>query len=239
MLHNEARKLLVEGYEATHNAEAIAKIFHVNKYTVYHLEERKRKTGSVDLQTWRRGRKALLSSADKARIAERITKNSTISLGELRTQLGLKVSISTMSRVVRALGFRVKKVGLSATERERPRCAGKTYQVERVKAPPHNSAARLAMPFPPSAACKFLDLPPVNLRNLHLHLTKNPFASRPPHLCGVTLILFGKVSDFPAKQSCPLFLLVSIPPNWANDARTRKKVDKKQKNTRKTLDIAY
>ena len=58
-----------------------------------------------------------------------------------------------------------------------------------VKAPPHNSAARLAMSFPPSAACKFLDLPPVNLRNLHLHLTKNPFASRPPHLCGVTLIL--------------------------------------------------
>ena len=55
------------------------------------------------------------------------------------------------------------------------------------KAPPHNSAARLAMPFPPSAACKFLDLPPVNLRNLHLYLTKNPFASRPPHLCGVTL----------------------------------------------------
>ena len=41
-----------------------------------------------------------------------------------------------------------------------------------IKAPPHNSAARLAMPFPPSAACKFLDLPPVNLRNLHLHLTK-------------------------------------------------------------------
>ena len=47
MLHNEARKLLVEGYEATHNAEAIAKIFHVNKYTVYYLEEQKQSTGSV------------------------------------------------------------------------------------------------------------------------------------------------------------------------------------------------
>ena len=56
-----------------------------------------------------------------------------------------------------------------------------------IRAPPHNSAARLAMSFPPSAACKFLDLHPVNLRNLHLHLTKNPFASRPPHLRGVTL----------------------------------------------------
>jgi hypothetical protein len=43
------------------------------------------------------------------------------------------------------------------------------------------------MSFPLSAACKFLDLHPVNLRNLHLHLTKNPFASRPPHLRGVTL----------------------------------------------------
>ena len=46
---------------------------------------------------------------------------------------------------------------------------------------------RLALSFPPSAACRFLDLPPVNLRNLHLHLTKNPFAGQPPHLCGVTL----------------------------------------------------
>ena len=55
------------------------------------------------------------------------------------------------------------------------------------KAAPHNSAARLATSFPSSAACKFLDLPPVNLRNLHLHLTKNPFAGRPPHLRGVAL----------------------------------------------------
>ena len=60
-------------------------------------------------------------------------------------------------------------------------------KINLLKAPPHNSAARLAMSFPPSASCKFLDLPPVNLRHLHLHLTKNPFASRPPHLCGVTL----------------------------------------------------
>ena len=36
MLHNEARELLVESYEKTHNAEEIAKIFGVNKYTVCH-----------------------------------------------------------------------------------------------------------------------------------------------------------------------------------------------------------
>ena len=49
----------------------------------------------------------------------------------------------------------------------------------------------------------------------------DPFGVHYPHVSGL------------------LFLLVSIPLNWANDAKTRKKVDKKQKNTRKTLDIAY
>ena len=44
------------------------------------------------------------------------------------------------------------------------------------------------MPFPPSAACRFFDLPPVNLQNLPLHLTKNAFASAPTHLCGIVYI---------------------------------------------------
>ena len=43
-------------------------------------------------------------------------------------------------------------------------------------------------------ACKLLDLHPANLRNLHLHLTKNPFANRLPHLCGVIFIM---LSHFP------------------------------------------
>ncbi len=131
MLHNEARELLVEGYEATHDVKTIGKIFHVSKYTVYHLEERKRKTGSVELQPCRRGQKALLNSEDKARIAQCITENPTITLEELRPRLESKVSIQTMSRVVRSLRFRVKKIGLSAVERERPRWASKTNQVEK------------------------------------------------------------------------------------------------------------
>ena len=40
------------------------------------------------------------------------------------------------------------------------------------KALPHNSSAALAMPFLPSASCRNLDLPPVNLRFLQSHLTK-------------------------------------------------------------------
>ena len=36
MPRNEDRELLIESYEKTHDAEEIAKIFGVNKYTVYH-----------------------------------------------------------------------------------------------------------------------------------------------------------------------------------------------------------
>ena len=111
MLHNEARKLLIEGYEATHNTEAIAKIFHVNKYTVYHLEERKRKTGSVDLQTWRRGRKALLNSKDKARIAKCITKNPFASRPPHLCGVTLKLAIEHWRLVF--LGKSSENIGMT------------------------------------------------------------------------------------------------------------------------------
>ena len=58
---------------------------------------------------------------------------------------------------------------------------------ESSKALPHNSSAALAMPFLPSASCRNLDLPPVNLRFLQSHLTKNAFAIAPTHLCGIAL----------------------------------------------------
>ena len=109
MLHNEARELLVESYEKTHNAEEIAKIFGVNKYTVYHMAERKRKTGSVALRTSQRGRKQLLNDEDKQHRRQCIDETPDITLAELRTKLGLKASIQTLSRVVRAMGYRVKK----------------------------------------------------------------------------------------------------------------------------------
>ncbi len=55
MLHNEARELLVQGYEATHDAKGIAKAYSVSKWTVYRLAEQKWKTGSVALRTSQRG----------------------------------------------------------------------------------------------------------------------------------------------------------------------------------------
>jgi len=46
-----------------------------------------------------------------------------------------------------------------------------------LKEPLINSAAHLAVPFPPCISCRFFDLPPVNLQNLQECLTENSLAS--------------------------------------------------------------
>ena len=62
MLHNEARELLVQGYEATHDAKGIAKAYSVSKWTVYRLAEQKRKTGSSFPSRWRGWRSPAFTS---------------------------------------------------------------------------------------------------------------------------------------------------------------------------------
>ncbi len=130
MLHNEARELLVRGYEATHDAEGIAKAYSESKWTVYRLGEQKRKTGSVTLRTSQRGRKPLLTQTDKERIVACIKETPDITIDELREKLNLKASYSTVERVVNGMGYTYKKKSLHATERERPRCAGEARPME-------------------------------------------------------------------------------------------------------------
>ena len=131
MLHNEARELLVEGYEATHDAKGIAKAYSVSKWMVYRLAEQKRKTGSVALRTSQRGRKPVLTTEDKEAIRRCIDEAPDITIEEIREELNLSASYSTVERAIRAMGYTLKKKLLYASERDRLRCAGKTQRMER------------------------------------------------------------------------------------------------------------
>ena len=53
MLHNEARKLVLEAWDKTHNAREIAKYFSVNESTVYRLVEERARTSSC--RHWQMG----------------------------------------------------------------------------------------------------------------------------------------------------------------------------------------
>ena len=131
ILHNEARKLLVEGYEATHDAEGIAKAYSVSKWTVYRLTEQKRKTGNVKLRTSQRDRKPVLTAEDKENIRDCIDADPDITIEEIREKLNLSNSYSTVERTINATGYTLKKESLYASERDRVRCAGKAQRVER------------------------------------------------------------------------------------------------------------
>lgn len=64
MLHNEARKLLIQALERSHNVREVARNYSVNRSTVYRLKKRLDETGSIETRTYLRGRKPALTSEE-------------------------------------------------------------------------------------------------------------------------------------------------------------------------------
>lgn len=134
MLPGEARELLTQGYERVHNAKEIAAAYGVSERTVYRLVRQKRETGSVAPRTSRCGRKSKLSEDDLHRLDEAIHNRPDATLRELREELDLDCSESNLSRIVRnKLHYTLKKKVIHASEQERPRCAGETRSMERIR----------------------------------------------------------------------------------------------------------
>ena len=130
MLHNEARNLLVEAYEKTHDAKGIALAYGVSVPSVYRLAEQKARTGSVELRVSKRGRKRVLGQEDLENIARAVDEQPDITLSEIVEKLNLPVGIETVRRRLWAMGYRRKKKMIHASEQERPRCAGKERRME-------------------------------------------------------------------------------------------------------------
>lgn len=130
MLHNEARELLVRGYEKSGDVKGIASAYSVSERTVYRLAQQKRETGSVALRTSQRGRKRVLTEEDKENIRKSMDENPDSTVEELREKFGLAASYSSVERAIHAMGYTLKKKSLHASERERLRCGGEKEAVE-------------------------------------------------------------------------------------------------------------
>ena len=120
MLHNEARNLLVEAYEKTHDAKAVALAYGVSVPTVYRLAEQKVKTGCVDLRVSKQGRKRVLTPEDSEKIAKGIDGQPDITLSEIVEKLSLPIGIETVRRKIQAMGYRRKKKMIHASGQKRP-----------------------------------------------------------------------------------------------------------------------
>ena len=122
MLHNEARKLILEGYDKGISVKELAKCFSVNTCSIYRLLKRRNETGSYETQTNLRGKKPKLSDVDHQHILSLLEKQPDITCLEIIETLDLPVSIDTVWRFLQEAGYRRKKKSLHASEQERPRC---------------------------------------------------------------------------------------------------------------------
>lgn len=122
MLTYDERLRIVDAYKRLHNAPEIAKVFGVAESTVYRLAAQERDTGDLKLHTNQRGRKRKLTSAQLDQVKEKIEERPDIALVDIIKELALPISESRLSRIVRQMGFRVKKKVMRASEQKRPRC---------------------------------------------------------------------------------------------------------------------
>jgi transposase len=111
---NDLRRKIVEAYErGDHTLEEVAELFGVSLASVKNFLRRKRETGSSDALPHAGGKRPALN--EKARIALRnaIKENNDLTLEELRRFLKgtrrKEVSLSTLSRLLQALGLPRKK----------------------------------------------------------------------------------------------------------------------------------
>lgn len=122
MLSTEVRELMVKAYEKSHNATEVARNFSVSRATVYDHVKRMRETGTVAVQTDKRGRKPILNQQQLNEIADTIINQPDITIREIKEKLDLPVSEENIREKVIQMGFVYKKKSLYASERERSRC---------------------------------------------------------------------------------------------------------------------
>ena len=129
MLHNEARKLLIEALEKKHKVQKVADCYSVNRSTVYRLRKRWEETGSFETRTFLRGRKPALSPEKLASIDQLVKDKPDVTLQEIVDTLHLTVSIETVRKALLKLGYRRKKKAFHASEQERPQCGGEAESI--------------------------------------------------------------------------------------------------------------
>lgn len=101
LLHNEARKNLIQALENTHNATKAAESFSGNRGTVYRLKSQVEETGSIETRNCPCGRKCSLSEEDIRNIEPLLQEKQNITIAEIIDTLQLRVCNKTVRKEVR------------------------------------------------------------------------------------------------------------------------------------------
>ena len=103
------RRRIVELYEQDYSTAEIAEVFGVCESGVRRVRQRLRERGTLDPLPRTCGRKPVMTPELGRRIREHVAARPDATREELRSALGLEVSLQSISKWFKRLGFSLKK----------------------------------------------------------------------------------------------------------------------------------
>jgi transposase len=103
------RRWIILAYQAGHGTKQIAAIFGRCESGVRRVRQNQRERGSADPLLHLRGRKGKLTDEIKMRLSPFVADHPDATLAEIKQELKLEVSISTIDRWLKKLGLSFKK----------------------------------------------------------------------------------------------------------------------------------
>lgn len=103
------RKRIIELYQQNFSTRKIAELFGVCESGVRRVRQRLRLRGTIENPPCRSGRKPIMTSEVEQRIRALIAERPDATRAEVRSELGLDVSLQSMSRWFKRLGLPLKK----------------------------------------------------------------------------------------------------------------------------------
>jgi len=103
------RRRIIELYEQDYSTSEIAEVFGVCESGVRRIRQRLRERGTLDPLPRTCGRKPILTAEVQRRIRDHIAACPDATRQEVRSELGLNVSLQSISKWFRRLGLPLKK----------------------------------------------------------------------------------------------------------------------------------
>jgi len=105
----DLRERVPAACDAGHGTKEVAGVFDVSEAWARRLKQRRREWGIIEALPRHCGRKPALDEAARQRLRELVRHQPDATLEELRSRLGVPLSLSTLWRTLRKLGLSFKK----------------------------------------------------------------------------------------------------------------------------------
>jgi transposase len=114
------RKRIIELYEQDYSTSEIAEVFGVCESGVRRVRQRLRERGTLDPLPRTCGRRPMMTAQVQRQIREQIAAHPDATRQEIRSTLGLRVSLQSISKWFKRLGLPLKKSHCTRRSRTGP-----------------------------------------------------------------------------------------------------------------------